>query len=186
LTAMVRGAGELASGAAISLHRAGFAVVMTELSEPLAIRRTVCFSEAVYDGEQEVEGIRAVRTDGEGISRALRGGEIAILVDPQAAARLFIEPDVLVDGIMAKFNSGTFRGQAPVVIALGPGFRAGADADAVIETARGHELGRVILRGERRGTVERPVLRQGAAVVEGRLVAHAPEGTRARRCRLHA
>jgi xanthine dehydrogenase accessory factor len=147
LTALVRGAGDLASGAALSLHRAGFSVVMTEISEPLAIRRTVSFAEAVYDGEQVVEGVRAVRADREDIPALLGAGTIAVLVDPEASVRGLLSPEVLVDGIMAKENRGTSRGQAPIVIALGPGFRAGTDADAVIETERGHELGRVIRDG---------------------------------------
>ncbi len=150
LTALVKGAGDLASGAALSLHRAGFSVVMTELAEPLAIRRTVSFAEAVYEGEQVVEGVRAVRTHPRGIGAVLEDRAIAVLVDPGAESAGLLEPDVIVDGIMAKENRGTSRGQAPIVIALGPGFAAGVDADAVIETERGHELGRVIFSGAAR------------------------------------
>jgi xanthine dehydrogenase accessory factor len=147
LKALVKGAGDLGSAVALSLHHAGFAVLMTELPAPLAIRRTVCFSEAVYDGEQTVEGVRAVRTGEDGLARALAEGLIAVLVDPAARACLTTKPDVLVDATMAKANRGTRRGQAAIVVALGPGFEAGKDADAVVETMRGHELGRVIREG---------------------------------------
>lgn len=147
LTALVKGAGDLATGAALSLLRAGFSVAMTELPQPLAIRRTVCFSEAVYDGSQTVEGASAVLSAPEGVGDALRRGLVAVVVDPVAAIRESLRPVLLVDAILGKRNTGTALGDAPIVVALGPGFRAGVDADAVVETARGHELGRVLFEG---------------------------------------
>lgn len=145
---LIRGAGDLASGVAGRLHRCGFSVVMTELPQPLMVRRAVCFGEAVYAGEVNVEGIvgRCV-PDVAAARRALAERAIPVLVDPPAACRTALAPQVLVDGIMAKRNTGTRRGDAPLVIALGPGFTAGVDCHAVIETARGHWLGRVYWQG---------------------------------------
>jgi len=141
---LIRGAGDLASGVAGRLHRCGFPVVMTELPQPLMVRRPVCFGEAVYAGDVHVEGIVGRRVpDVAAARRALAEGVIPVLVDPSAACRAELAPQVLVDGIMAKRNTGTSRGDAPLVIALGPGFTAGVDCHAVIETARGHWLGRV-------------------------------------------
>lgn len=145
---LVRGAGDLATGVAVRLHRCGFGVVMTELPEPLAVRRAVAFSEAVYEGETQVEGIRACRVDDVAAARtALSRGVIPVLVDPQAACRHALRPAVLVDAILAKRNSGTTIGDAPLVIGLGPGFTAGVDCHVVIETNRGERLGRAIYQG---------------------------------------
>jgi xanthine dehydrogenase accessory factor len=145
---LIRGAGEMATGVAHVLHRSGFRVAMTERAHPLAVRRRVCFSEAVYEGTVRVEGLvaRRVARPGE-IDRAWRAGEIPVLVDPSARVRRLLKPDVLVDAIMAKRNLGTRRGQAGLVVALGPGFVAGRDADVVVETNRGHNLGRLIYSG---------------------------------------
>lgn len=145
---VVRGAGDLATGVILRLVRSGFRVVALESPRPTAIRRTVAFSEAVYDGTAEVEGVRARRAEGLGeIRAALAEGIVPVIVDPEAALLPALRPAALVDAILAKRNLGTRVGQAPVVIALGPGFEAGKDADAVVETARGHDLGRVILAG---------------------------------------
>lgn len=145
---LIKGAGDLASGVAARLYRCGFQVVMTELPQPLLVRRPVCFGEAVYEGEVAVEGIVARRVaDVPAARRALADGAIPVLVDPPAACRAELAPQVLVDGIMAKRNTGTSRADAALVIALGPGFTAGADCHAVIETQRGHWLGRVYWRG---------------------------------------
>lgn len=145
---LIKGAGDLASGVAARLHRCGFAVVLTELPQPLMVRRTVCFGEAVYDGEVVVEGIRARRVaDPAAACAALREGIIPVLVDPLAACRPVLAPGVLVDAVMAKQNTGTALDDAPLVLALGPGFTAGTDCHAVIETQRGHWLGRVIWQG---------------------------------------
>ncbi len=145
---LIKGAGDLASGVAARLHRCGFSVVMTELPQPLMVRRAVCFGEAVYTGEVVVESIVARRVpDVVAARRMLTDRVIPVLVDPQAACRIALAPTVLVDAIMAKRNTGTQRSDAPLVIALGPGFTAGEDCHAVIETQRGHWLGRVYWQG---------------------------------------
>ncbi|MDQ1300979.1 MAG: xanthine dehydrogenase accessory factor, partial [Chloroflexota bacterium] len=148
---LIRGAGDLASGEAARLRRCGFPVVMTELPQPLMVRRTVCFGEAVYQGEMAVEEIIARCVPDVAAARAaLAERIIPILVDPPAACRAELLPHVLVDGMMAKRNTGvarTRRSDAPLVIGLGPGFTAGADCHAVIETQRGHWLGRVYWQG---------------------------------------
>ncbi len=120
---------------------------MTELPRPTAIRLSVSFAQAVYRGSHEVEGVRAELSTDQGWPSLLETGRIALLVDPDARIVEQARPDVLVDAIMAKRNTGTARAPRRAVIALGPGFTAGGDADAVIETMRGHELGRVIRQG---------------------------------------
>ncbi|MDR2158871.1 MAG: EF2563 family selenium-dependent molybdenum hydroxylase system protein [Treponema sp.] len=145
---LIKGAGDLASGAALRLRHAGFEVAMTELPRPLAVRRTVCFSQAVYDGRAMVEDVAAALVrDEAGMRDCLAGGRIAVFVDPEGSMVKRLAPEVLVDAIMAKKNTGTTIRDAPVVIALGPGFTAGVDCHAVIETMRGHTLGRVITEG---------------------------------------
>jgi len=146
--AVVKGAGDLATGAALCLHRAGFAVVMTEIACPTVVRRTVAFAQAVYGGRATVEGTRAVRVEAAGIEGALAQGTIPVIVAEDAAEVIStVRPALLVDAIIAKRNLGTRIGDAPAVVALGPGFEAGRDADAVIETRRGHDLGRVLYEG---------------------------------------
>ncbi|GFN22261.1 selenium-dependent molybdenum cofactor biosynthesis protein YqeB [Thermanaeromonas sp. C210] len=146
---VIKGAGDLASGVAHRLWRAGFQIIMTEIPQPTVIRRTVAFAEAVYEGVVEIEGLRGrLVRDGEEAWQVASRDEVAVLVDPQAGVVNELRPQVVVDAIMAKTNVGTSMDQAPIVIALGPGFRAGRDAHAVIETMRGHYLGRVIFHGE--------------------------------------
>jgi len=148
---VVRGAGDLATGCILRLVRAGFRVAALESARPSAIRRTVCLSEAIYEGEAEVEGLRAVRAASLAELKALLAagpeGPVPVLEDPACACLAELHPLALVDAIIAKRNLGTRRGMAPVVVALGPGFVAGVDADAVVETNRGHDLGRVLLEG---------------------------------------
>ena len=147
---VVRGAGDLATGCIIRLVRAGFRVVALETARPSAIRRTVCLSEAIYEGSAKVEEVRAVRVGSVAEARALlaqAAGPVPLLEDPQGATLPELAPLALVDAIIAKRNLGTRIGMAEVVVALGPGFEAGIDADAVVETNRGHDLGRVLLRG---------------------------------------
>jgi xanthine dehydrogenase accessory factor len=145
---VIKGAGDLASGVALRLCHAGFAVAMTEIAAPLAVRRTVAFSQAVYDGRTRVEDITSVLVQDETEMRAaFAQKQIAVFVDPAAAIVKRLAPGVLVDAIMAKKNTGTSIDDAPVVIGLGPGFTAGSDCHAVIETMRGHTLGRVITEG---------------------------------------
>ena len=147
--ALVKGAGDLATGVGLRLFRSGFDVVMTDIAAPTPVRRTVAFAEAVWDGEAVVEGVTGVRvaTAAEA-TRALAERRIPVLVDPEAAVRAELRPLVVVDAIVAKRNLGTRMSDAQAVIALGPGFVAGVDVHAVIETMRGHTLGRVILEGE--------------------------------------
>jgi len=134
---------------AYRLHRAGMQVVVTELSQPTVIRRAVSLAEAVYEGQAVVEGLRArLVQDAREARRALAAGVVPVLIDPQADITTQLRPRVVVDARMAKRNLGTRLDEADQVIGLGPGFVAGRDVHAVIETARGHHLGRVLLVGE--------------------------------------
>ena len=145
---LVRGGGDLASGVAWRLHQSGFRVVITEIPEPLSVRRKVAFSEAVYEGQCVVEGVQAVLVTGpEEVARVWNQGFIPVLVDPEARCRHSIKPEVIVDAILAKKNLGTSAKDAPLVVALGPGFEAGKDAHFVVETQRGHNLGRLLASG---------------------------------------
>ena len=146
---LIRGAGEMASGVAHRLCRSHFRVCLLEIEHPLAVRREVSFCEAVYEGEKEVEGIRARRVAlPREIPSTWKEGEIPLLVDPDGKnTREYLQPDVVIDAILAKRNLGTRLGDASFVIGLGPGFCAGKEVHAVIETNRGHNLGRVILSG---------------------------------------
>ncbi|MCK8825715.1 selenium-dependent molybdenum cofactor biosynthesis protein YqeB [Fuchsiella alkaliacetigena] len=146
---VVKGAGDLASGVIYYLAQAGFQVVATELAQPLVVRRTVSFAEAIYQGSFVVEGVMAKKAVDFGeIESVLEQGQVPILVDPQAEVINFWQPQVVVDATMAKRNLGTDIEDAPLVIALGPGFEAACDADIVIETKRGHNLGRLIYNGQ--------------------------------------
>jgi xanthine dehydrogenase accessory factor len=141
---LIKGGGDLGTGVAWRLHKAGFPVVVTELPRPLVVRRTVAFASAVCDGEIAVEGVTAWKAKDLDEARQLMGdGMIPVLVDPVCDSRLGLKPAVLVDAIMAKRNAGTKITDAPLVIALGPGFTPSVDCRCVIETQRGHNLGRV-------------------------------------------
>lgn len=145
---LVRGAGDIATGTIQKLVRAGFMVLATETERPSAIRRQVALSEAVYDGSFTVEDITAIRA--ESVAEAeqiMNSGQVAVMVDPLCKHRSEFQPLAVVDAILAKKNLGTTRGMAPITIALGPGFIAGEDVDVVIETMRGHNLGRLIFQG---------------------------------------
>ena len=144
---IVRGAGDLATGVIAKLWRSGFAVVALESEAPSAIRRTVAFSEAVYQKETTVEGITACLAAEEDIPEIFEQGKIPVLVDKKADILKKIHPFVLVDAILAKRNIGTNMEMADIVIGLGPGFTAGVDVHAVVETMRGHNLGRVYYKG---------------------------------------
>lgn len=144
----IKGAGDLASGIAVRLHRSHFDIVMTDLPVPLAVRRTVAFSEAIIRGKTAVEDIKAKRAENIGeVQRCLAEGIIPVVPDPEANIFKELDPEIIVDAIMAKRNTGTYIDDAPLVIAIGPGFTAGVDCDAVVETKRGHTLGRVIRQG---------------------------------------
>ncbi len=145
---LLRGGGDLASGVAYRLHKAGLRVLITELAQPLHVRRTVAFADAVYSGETEVEGVGArLAADATQVIAIQAEGQIAVLVDPQAKALETMQPLVLVDARMLKRMPETELDAAPLVIGLGPGFVAGENCYAVIETMRGHDLGRVIWQG---------------------------------------
>ena len=147
LLALVKGAGDLATGVAWRLHRSGIPVVMTELPRPLTVRRSVAFAQAVYDDEHEVEGITARKALVADVPEVLDAGEIPVVVDPEAEAIDELTPSAVVDAVLAKTNTGTTLDSAAFVVALGPGFEAGVDCHAVIETNRGHNLGRAIWEG---------------------------------------
>ena len=145
---VIRGAGDIASGIALRLFRAGMRVVMCDLPVPTSIRRTVCFSEAIRLGETSVEGVRGVLCATPAAARAAaEAGVVAVLADPEAACARELSPDALVDAILAKRNLGITRDMAPVVVGVGPGFTAPVDCDAAVETMRGHYLGRVYYEG---------------------------------------
>jgi xanthine dehydrogenase accessory factor len=145
----IKGGGEMASAVAWRLHKANLRrIFMLECSEPLAVRRKVSFCEAVYDGSQKVEDIEAMLChDVDEIDRCWRDGRIAIAVDPAWCLLGKIKTDVVIDAILAKKNLGTTLSEAPLVIGLGPGFIAGQDVHMVVETIRGHNLGRIITSG---------------------------------------
>jgi xanthine dehydrogenase accessory factor len=149
LKILIKGAGEMATGVAHRLHQANLRrIVMTEVPEPLTVRRTVAFSEAVFQGVAEVEGVTAdlMKTFDE-YSAVWERGHIGVFVDPQWTVTDLFKPDVVVDLIMAKRNLGTTRSEAALVIGVGPGFAAPEDVHVVIESNRGHDLGRVIYQG---------------------------------------
>ncbi len=149
--ALIRGGGDLGTGVALRLHRAGWRVLIAELLQPLVIRRMVAFASAIYDGSIEVEGTIGLRIRAEHIESEAGLGwsadQIPVVVDPDRIAAARLRPIAVIDAIMAKHNTGTQIGDAPIVVALGPGFTAGGDCHAVIETQRGHHLGRVYYQG---------------------------------------
>ena len=145
---VVRGGGDLATGTIYKLKKSGFPVLILEVENPSAIRRNVAFCEAVYQGSQTVEDMTCYKA--ESIQQAqqyLSEGKLAVLVDPMGESIPALKPLAVVDAILAKKNLGTHRKMAAITVALGPGFRAGEDVDAVVETKRGHHLGRVLREG---------------------------------------
>ncbi|MDO4265237.1 MAG: selenium-dependent molybdenum cofactor biosynthesis protein YqeB [Eubacteriales bacterium] len=141
---IVRGGGDLATGVVFVLHKAGFAVIILEIAAPSAIRRAAAFSEAVYENEMTVEGLhcRLCKSYGEALE-VIGQDEVAMLVDPECRILKEVRPFALVDAILAKKNLGTRMDMSDNVVALGPGFEAGKDAHLVVETMRGHNLGRI-------------------------------------------
>ena len=168
---VIRGGGDIATGIALRLYRSGMEVVLCEREQPTAIRRTVAFSEAVRLGETEVEGVAARRAELEEIPELLELGIVPVLVDPEAELALALAPDALVDAILAKRNLGTTADMAPAVVAVGPGFTAGEDCHAVVETMRGHYLGRALYQGSAQPNTGIPGLIGGFA---GERVLRAP------------
>jgi xanthine dehydrogenase accessory factor len=145
---LIKGAGDLASGVACVLHRAGYQVLLTEIEQPTCVRRKVSFAEAIYDGEIAIEGITGKKADSlQDAMKVLRTRKIAVLADPQGYILRKFNPCVFVEATLSKKYTGTSKDDAEIVIALGPGFGAGRDVHAVIETQRGNELGKVIYAG---------------------------------------
>ena len=145
---IVRGGGDLATGTIYKLYKCGFPVLILEVPRPSAIRRNAAFSEAVYEGTQRVEDVTCYLADSlEAARKLLAEGKLTLLADPKGEAIDRLKPLAVVDGILAKKNLGTNRAMAPITVALGPGFEAGKDVDAVVETQRGHNLGRVLWQG---------------------------------------
>jgi len=177
---LIRGGGDLATGVSIRLIRSGLRVVVTELAKPLAVRRTVSFAEAVYSGEITVEGYTARRVDDPGDSLRILGilgkQQVPVLVDPDCSSARLLHPAVIVDGRMTKRPPEPIGYSPALYIGLGPGFEAVVNCQAVIETRRGHTLGRVLWRGSPDGNTGAPegdqtrVLRAPAS---GELVTHA-------------
>jgi xanthine dehydrogenase accessory factor len=147
-TVIVKGGGDLATAVAHKLFRAGFPVIITELDKPMMVRRNVSFANCVYERQWTVEGITSVLVDDEKeIGNIINEGKIPLIVDPQCHIRFKVKPAIIVDGILAKKNCGTYLKDAPIVIALGPGFNSGEDVHLVVETQRGHNLGKIIFSG---------------------------------------
>ncbi len=146
---LVRGGGDLASGVVLRLWRAGIPVVVTELPRPLVVRRKVAFAEAIYQGRTRVDGVPAVRVEADpaAVRAAWARGQVPVVVDPDAQLRRALSPAVLVDARMTKRAPELGLDAAPLVIGLGPGFVAGQNCHAVVETMRGHTLGRVLWQG---------------------------------------
>lgn len=163
LKVVVKGAGEMATGIAYRLFMAGITrIVMTEMAHPLAVRRGVSFSEAVYKGSMEVEGVRAERvSDGALLEVLWRSTSIGVVIDPSWGIIREINPDVVIDAMMAKRNTGTRKTEAPLVIGVGPDFEAPDDVHAVVESNRGHNLGRVIYEGQAEPYTGRPGATEG-------------------------
>ena len=145
---LIKGAGDIATGIAVRLKNAGMQVVMTEIAIPTTVRRSVAFSRAVYEGSAVVENITAkLVLDFAQIPAVLQQDEIPVLIDPRCEVLKSIHFDAVVDSILAKKNLSTDPTQAPVVIGVGPGFSVPQDCHCVIETQRGHDLGRCIYQG---------------------------------------
>lgn len=145
---VIRGGGDIATGVAHRLFQCGYQVVILEADQPTVIRRQVSFAQAVRDSSCSVEGVIAERAENlQDVQHILRGKKIPVLVDPQGQSIHDLKPKAVIDAIIAKKNLGSSTDMAPIVIGLGPGFEAGKDVHAVIETNRGHQLGKVILKG---------------------------------------
>jgi xanthine dehydrogenase accessory factor len=177
---VIKGAGDLASGIAIRLFRCGFPIIMTEIARPMAVRRSVSFADAVFNGETKVESIPARRWTMAELSalawqdqeklRTYAIRQIPVVVDPEALSVTEFAPIIVIDAVMAKQNLGTQITDAPIVIGIGPGFSAGSDCHAVIETKRGHNLGRVIWTGPAQEDTGQPGELPGIGVKRSRVL----------------
>jgi len=182
---LVRGGGDLATGVALRLHRAGMKVVITELAQPLAVRRAVSFAEAVYEGYHTVEGVTAHLIEQDQLAACLDANEIPILVDPDADILPSFQFLVVIDGRLTKHTPAPLPIEPALHIGLGPGFHAGRDCHAVIETRRSHTLGRVYWTGTTQpdsgmpeGDPRRVLRASGDGIVRGmkRIGDHVEEG----------
>lgn len=144
---VIKGGGDLASGIAHRLFRCGFDLVITEIERPTVIRRSVAFANAIFEGKMAVEEVTAVKSSPEEVANNLRAKLIPVVIDPDCKIIAQYKPWAVVDAILAKYNIGTRLLDAPVVIGVGPGFTAGVDVHRVVESMRGHDLGRVITNG---------------------------------------
>lgn len=148
LLIIVRGGGDLATGIIYRLKKAGFDALVLETTKPAAIRRQVSFCEAVYTGSWKVEDMEAVRIKKpEDCFKVFEEGKVPVLIDPKGTAIKTLKPDIVVDAIIAKRNLGTTIDMAPMTVAVGPGFEAGRDVTCVVESMRGHNLGRIFWEG---------------------------------------
>jgi len=176
---LIRGGGDLASGVALRLQRAGLKVLISELAQPLAVRRTVSFAEAVYEGRATVEGVTARLVKRRQLQAALDAGDIPVIVDPDASILTELPIPIVVDARLTKLPSGPLPLDVPLHIGLGPGLHAGRNCHAVIETRRSHTLGRVYWDGSTQPDSGQPdgdkrrVLR---APVDGQFVGYAQIG----------
>ena len=159
LIVLIRGGGEVGSGIAHRLHRSHFRVCIAEIESPLAVSRGTCFSEAVFDSTKTIEEVTAVRTPStmEAIYKVWRDGNIPVVVDPESGVKPILKPDVLINAMMLKRETNTRVTDAPLVIGIGPGFTAGSDAHAVIESNHSNNLGRVIWQGKAEENTGEPV-----------------------------
>lgn len=148
-TIIIRGGGDLASGIAYKLHKAGYKIIILEIDKPLTVRRKVAFSEAIYEGETIVEGIKGILAkDRKDIYKIWNADAIPVYIDEEGDIILEIKPLAVVDAIIAKRNLGTNKSMAPITIGIGPGFQAEKDVDLVIESNRGPNLGKIIHYGK--------------------------------------
>jgi xanthine dehydrogenase accessory factor len=176
---LIRGGGDLASGVALRLHRAGLKVLISELPQPLAVRRTVSFAEAVYAGQVTLEGLTGKLVNREQVQVALDAGEIPVIIDPDASILTELPIPILIDARLTKHPPTPLPDDVPLHIGLGPGFHAGQNCQAVVETRRGHTLGRVYWDGTTQpdsGQPEGDPRRVLRAPVDGELVGYAQIG----------
>lgn len=145
---VIKSGGDIATGVASRLLKSGFPIVIIELNNPTAVRRTVAFAQAVFDNEVTVENITAKRVELSSAIQTIKTGCIPVVLEPAGEVIQKLSPQVVVDAIIAKHNTGTALNDASIVIGLGPGFTAGSDVHAVVETMRGHDLGRVYYKGK--------------------------------------
>lgn len=176
---LIRGGGDLASGVILRLHRAGFKVLVSELPQPLAVRRAVSFGEAVYEGQIDVEGVTARLVERGQVQATLDAGEIPVIVDPDASILTDLSIPIVVDGRLTKHPPTPLPVDVALHIGLGPGFHAGRNCHAAIETRRGHTLGRVYWEGSAQpdsGQPEGDPRRVLRAPIDGKIIAYAQIG----------